>query len=53
MNAQTALELVQAAPPEAIVIDLTMPFINGLGFLHRLRETQAIARQVTGRRRLQ
>ena len=38
-NAQTALELVHAAPPDAIMIDLKMPFINGLGFLHRLRET--------------
>src|SRR6266481_8018651 len=38
-NAQTALELVQAVPPDAIMIDLKMPFINGLGFLHRLRET--------------
>ena len=38
-NAETALELVRAAPPDAIMIDLKMPFINGLGFLHRLRET--------------
>jgi DNA-binding response OmpR family regulator len=38
LNAQTAMELVQAAPPDAILIDLKMPYINGLGFLHRLRE---------------
>jgi DNA-binding NtrC family response regulator len=31
--------LVDAAPPDAILLDLKMPFINGLGFLYRLRET--------------
>jgi DNA-binding response OmpR family regulator len=36
-SAQTAMDLVQAAPPDAILVDLKMPYINGLGFLHRLR----------------
>jgi DNA-binding NtrC family response regulator len=38
-SAQTAMGLVDAAPPDAILLDLKMPFINGLGFLYRLRET--------------
>jgi two-component system, OmpR family, response regulator len=38
-SAQTAMTLVEAAAPDAILLDLKMPFVNGLGFLYRLRET--------------
>jgi DNA-binding NtrC family response regulator len=37
-SAQAAIELIEAAPPHAIVLDLKMPFVNGLGLLYRLRE---------------
>jgi CheY-like chemotaxis protein len=39
VSAEAAMELVEAAPPDAIMIDLKMPYINGLGFLYRVRET--------------
>jgi DNA-binding NtrC family response regulator len=38
-SAQAAMDLINAAPPDAILIDLKMPYVNGLGFLYRLRET--------------
>lgn len=38
-GASVALEAVRAARPDAILLDMTMPFVNGLGFLYRLRET--------------
>ncbi len=38
-TAQAAMELIEAAPPAAILLDLKMPYVNGLGFLYRLRET--------------
>lgn len=37
-NAQAALELMNAAPPDAIFLDMKMPYVNGLGFLYRIRE---------------
>ncbi|HUK35530.1 MAG TPA: response regulator [Vicinamibacterales bacterium] len=37
-SADAALECVRTEPPDAILVDLTMPFVNGLGFLYRLRE---------------
>ncbi|HZR23231.1 MAG TPA: response regulator [Vicinamibacterales bacterium] len=36
-SATAAMELIQTAPPDAILLDLKMPFVNGLGFLYRLR----------------
>ena len=36
-NAAEALSLVAAFQPEAIIVDLRMPLVNGLGFLYRLR----------------
>ena len=36
-DAETGLREAQAAPPDAIIVDLRMPLINGLGFLYRLR----------------
>ena len=37
-SAQAALDLINATPPDAILLDLRMPYVNGLGFLYRLRE---------------
>ncbi len=31
------LEEVDTEPPDAILLDLRMPFVNGFGFLYRLR----------------
>lgn len=36
-NAQHAMDLINASPPDAILLDLKMPYVNGLGFLYRLR----------------
>src|SRR5882724_5012480 len=38
-NADSAMQLVEAMEPDAILLDFMMPVVNGLGFLHRLRET--------------
>ena len=38
-NADAALEYVRRDPPDAILLDLTMPFVNGMGLLYRLRAT--------------
>ncbi|HET9832499.1 MAG TPA: response regulator [Vicinamibacterales bacterium] len=37
--AAVALEEVRSARPDAILLDMTMPYVNGLGFIYRLRET--------------
>lgn len=37
-SADAALEAIQSFHPDAIFVDLTMPYVNGLGFLYRLRE---------------
>jgi DNA-binding response OmpR family regulator len=36
-SAEDGLTLAQTQRPSAIVLDLRMPFINGVGFLYRLR----------------
>jgi CheY-like chemotaxis protein len=38
-NAEAALEYVRRHPPDAVLLDLTMPFVNGMGLLYRLRAT--------------
>jgi len=37
-SADAALESVHDDTPDAVVVDLTMPYINGMGLLYRLRE---------------
>jgi DNA-binding NtrC family response regulator len=37
-SAEDALTAVRQAVPEAILLDLKMPFISGFGFLYRLRK---------------
>jgi len=36
-TAESGLREIQATRPDAIILDLRMPFINGLGLLYRLR----------------
>jgi DNA-binding response OmpR family regulator len=40
-SAEAGLREADAVHRDAIIIDLRMPFINGLGFLYRLREREA------------
>ena len=35
------LQEVEETPPDAILLDLRMPFVNGVGFLYRLRAQTA------------
>ena len=37
-GATAALACVRTLPPDAILLDMTMPFVNGMGALYRLRE---------------
>ena len=36
-NGQEALDVVATAPPQLILLDLTMPVMDGFTFLHELR----------------
>jgi DNA-binding response OmpR family regulator len=40
-DGETALREVEAIRPDAIIVDLRMPLIDGLAFLRRLRTDQA------------
>ena len=40
-NADAALDVVRRESVDAIMIDVTMPFVNGLGLLYRIREFAA------------
>jgi DNA-binding response OmpR family regulator len=42
--AEPGLRLAQSEHPAAIVLDLRMPFINGAGFLYRLRASPGLGR---------
>ena len=39
-TAESGLAEVEAGRPDAIILDLRMPFINGLGLLYRLRAAE-------------
>jgi two-component system response regulator MprA len=39
MNAESGLREAAESRPDAIILDLRMPFLDGLGFLRRLRST--------------
>jgi DNA-binding NtrC family response regulator len=39
VSAEAALAAVRSAPPDAMLVDLNMPYINGMGLLYRVRET--------------
>jgi len=38
-SAAVAMDLINESAPDAILIDLKMPYVNGLGFLYRLRSS--------------
>jgi DNA-binding response OmpR family regulator len=38
VSAETGLQEAKASSPDAIILDLRMPLVDGLGFLRRLRE---------------
>ena len=40
-TAEDGLRLAQSECPDAIILDIRMPFINGVGFLYRLRALEA------------
>jgi DNA-binding response OmpR family regulator len=40
LDAESGLQQADILNPDAIIVDLRMPLINGLGFLYRLRERQ-------------
>jgi DNA-binding NtrC family response regulator len=35
---EAAMEIVDTDPPDAVIVDLKMPYINGMGMLYRLRQ---------------
>ena len=37
-SAEAALAQIRKTPPDAILVDLKMPYINGMGMLYRLRQ---------------
>ena len=37
-SAEAAMLLIAAAPPDAVLLDLKMPYVNGMGMLYRLRK---------------
>lgn len=41
-SADVALREAQNHQPDAIILDFQMPFVNGVGFLYRLREHDAL-----------
>src|SRR5437667_11792080 len=40
INAETGLKVASESQPNAIILDLRMPIVDGLGFLRRLRAQQ-------------
>ena len=45
-SAEAGLRLLRSEQPSAIILDLKMPFINGAGFLYRLRSSEHSATPV-------
>jgi DNA-binding response OmpR family regulator len=41
-TAAEGLDHARAQPPDAIILDFQMPFVNGVGFLYRLREISSL-----------
>ena len=39
-NAESGLREIESGYPDAVILDLRMPFINGLGLLYRLRTVE-------------
>lgn len=43
LNPESGLEIAAEKLPDAIILDLRMPILNGLQFLQRLRQTPALS----------
>ena len=43
-GAEAALQQAQAQQPDAIILDFQMPYVNGAGFLYRLRADNLLRR---------
>ena len=43
-NADVALNEARNHHPDGIILDFQMPFVNGVGFLYRLRAQEALSR---------
>jgi len=41
LTAESGLREIEETRPHAVILDLRMPFINGVGFLYRLRAVEA------------
>ena len=41
-TAEDGLRLATERPPDAILLDFRMPFVNGIGFLYRLRQVPGL-----------
>jgi DNA-binding response OmpR family regulator len=41
LTAESGLREIEETRPDAVILDLRMPFINGVGFLYRLRAVEA------------
>ena len=41
-KAEEGLEKARLVRPQAIIVDFRMPLVNGLGFLYRLRSSEAV-----------
>ena len=41
VTAESGLREIEETRPDAVILDLRMPFINGVGFLYRLRAVEA------------
>ena len=50
MNAETGLREARKHHPDAIILDLRMPLVDGLGFLRRLRADDGQRRHAGGHR---
>ena len=37
-SAEVAMQLIEAAPPDAVLLDMKMPYVNGMGLLYRVRK---------------
>jgi DNA-binding response OmpR family regulator len=44
MNAESGLQAASETQPDAIILDLRMPLVDGLGFLRRLRAQDPLRR---------
>ena len=44
LSAEAGLTLARESPPDAIILDMRMPIINGLQFLRQLRSQDSLSR---------